>query len=117
MKGENGPWVRCGCHRWRRSGGQVGWRELAVAPPARWGEVCALPPFLEEAHALASTVGAPEVAAAGGRVATVTGPVVAVAAAANARAPENVDQRRSSETTSSNTSLSFRAGILYGIES
>lgn len=52
------------------------------------------PPFLEEAHALASAVGAPEVTTAGGGVAAVAGPVVAVPAAPNAGSPENVDQRR-----------------------
>lgn len=93
----------CGCGvRW--NGGQVGWQELVAAS----GELVGveLPPLLEEAHPLAATVGAPEVAAAGRGVAAVAGPVVAVAAPPNTGAPENVDQRRSSETTSSKSSLS-----------
>lgn len=70
-----------------------------------WGRV--LPPLLEEAHSLAATVGAPEVAAAGGGVAAVPRTVVTIAAPPNTGTPENVDQRRSSETTSSKTSLSL----------
>lgn len=66
-----------------------------------------LPPLLEEAHALAAAVGAPEVAPAGGGVATVARAVVAVASPPDAGAPENVDQRRTSETTSSEASLSL----------
>lgn len=82
---------------------------------ARGAERPPLPPLLEEAHALAATVGPPQVAAARGRVATVPGAVVAVPTAADARTPENVHQRRSSETTSLKTSLSFRATeIFYG---
>lgn len=77
------------------------------------GGASASPPLLEEAHALAATVGPPEVAAAGGRVATVAGPMVAVAAPTDARAPENVDQRRTSETTSPNTSLSLYPRPLF----
>lgn len=67
----------------------------------------ALPPLLEEPHALAAAVGAPEVAPAGGGVAAVAWPVVAVASSLDTGAPENVDQRRSSETTSVNASLNL----------
>lgn len=64
-------------------------------------------PLLEEAHALTTAVGPPEIAAAGGGVATVAGPMVAVPSPPDTRTPENVDQRRTSETTSSNASLSL----------
>lgn len=70
-----------------------------------------LPPLLEEAHALAAAVGPPEVAPARGRVAAVPGAVVAVAATPHTGAPENVDQRRTSETTSLNASLSLCRAI------
>lgn len=72
---------------------------------SRWGG--ASPPLLEEAHALAAAVGAPEVAAAGRGVAAVAGTVVTVAAPPDTGTPENVDQRRTSETISSNTNLSL----------
>ena len=71
------------------------------------------PPFLEEAHSLTSAIGPPEVASAGGRVATVTGTMVTVPSTPYARTPENVDQRRTSETTSSNTSLSLCPSSRY----
>lgn len=64
-----------------------------------------LPPLLEEPHALAAAVGAPEVAPARGGMAAVARPMVAVASSLHTGAPENVDQRRSSETTSLNASL------------
>lgn len=73
------------------------------------GDASGLPPLLEEAYALAAAVGAPQVAAAGGRVAAVARPVVAVPSAREARTPENVHQRRSSETTLFKTNLSSRA--------
>lgn len=72
---------------------------------SRWAESSA--PLLEEAHALAAAVGPPEVTPARGRVAAVSWPVVAVATSPDTGAPENVDQRRTSETTSSNASLSL----------
>ena len=43
----------------------------------REGALDLLPPLLEEPHALASAVGAPQVAPAGGVVAAVVGAVVA----------------------------------------
>lgn len=64
-------------------------------------------PLLEEPHALAATIGAPKVASTRRRMTTVPWSVVAIAATPNTRTPENVDQRRSSETISSNTNLSF----------
>lgn len=88
-----------------RSAG-VSWSPLHWRGVPMWP---VLPPFLEEAHALATAVGPPKVAATGGRVAAVPGAVVTVPATTDARTPENVDQRRSSETTSLKTSLSFRA--------
>ena len=53
-----------------------------------------LAPLLEEAHALAATVGSPQVAATGRVVATVVRSVVAVAASAHTRPSVKVDQRR-----------------------
>lgn len=50
-----------------------------------------LAPLLEETHALAAAVRAPQIAAAGAVVAAVVGTVVTVAAATNARAPINID--------------------------
>ena len=55
-----------------------------------------LSPFLEEADPLASTVGAPQVAAAARAEAAVVGPVIAVPVATNARAPEHRDPRGTS---------------------
>lgn len=52
-----------------------------------------LAPLLEQAHPLAATIGAPQVAAAAGTVAAVIGPVVAVAAASYAAPPEHVEER------------------------
>lgn len=53
-----------------------------------------LAPLLEEAHALATTVGAPQVTATGGVVAAFVRSVVAVASPADARTSVKVDQRR-----------------------
>lgn len=53
-----------------------------------------LAPLLEEAHALATTVGSPQVTATGGIVAAVVRSVVAVASPADARTSVKVDQRR-----------------------
>lgn len=70
-------------------------------------------PLLKEAHALTAAVGPPEVTPARGRVTAVARPVVAVAASPDTGSSENVDQRRTSETTSSNTSLSLCSGLLH----
>lgn len=53
-----------------------------------------LAPLLEEAHALAATVGAPQVTATGGVVAAVVWSVVAIASPADTRTSVKVDQRR-----------------------
>lgn len=52
-----------------------------------------LAPFLEESDSLASTVGAPEIAAATRAEAAVVGPMIAVPVATYARAPVHRDPR------------------------
>lgn len=49
------------------------------------------PPFLEETHALASTVCAPQVASTGAVVAAVFRPVVAVSTSSDACASEKIN--------------------------
>lgn len=93
--------------RIRWSGGQVGWWELVVASKEPICRCRGLPPFLEEAHTLTTAIGAPEIAPAGWGVAAVSRAVVAVTSSPHTGTPENVDQRRTSETTLLNASLSL----------
>lgn len=81
----------------------AGWR---WPPLQRGSRLKTSSPLLEQPHPLAPAVRAPEVATAGRGMTAVSRAMIAVAPSTDTGAPENVDQRRSSEITSLKTSLS-----------
>lgn len=94
------------------TGSYIVWRaeksvaEVSVSEGGQRGLLLA--PLLEQAHALAAAVGAPQVAAAARVVAAVVGPVVAVAAAPDARPPVYIEIRRPSADSYTGSAISFQ---------